>query len=236
MHGSADRVEIADATARLRSSGWLSRQPAGFQQAIVAIIVWRKVEAGAAVIIAGDADGGLWGVASGLVDLTSALSTADSPPSHIGHPGSWWGPAPAFGRSRNSSVTARTTALLALVPQGALEALLAANPGWWRCVGDLAVELMELALGSFADLLIRDSRLRCVAVLLRVAGCRFGPPPPPGEITVPLAQDEFAAMTNLSRGSAGGVLRELEAEGLIGLGYRHVTLFDPLRLRQLLDD
>lgn len=227
-------MDTSIGAALLMERGWLSRQPEEFRQAILAIIVWKQVDAGDTIIIGGDVDGGLWGVADGYLDITSAISTADSPPAHIGQPGSWWGPMPVFGGKRNSNVTARTDALLALVPLGALQALLAANPGWWRSVGALAVELMEVAAVGLADLLIRDARLRCVAVLLRVAGCRMGPPPG-AAITVPVSQDDFAAMTNLSRGSAGAVLRGLEAEGQIRLGYRSITIIAPPRLRQLLD-
>lgn len=227
-------LETTEGAVLLLERGWLSRQPEDFRRAMLAILVWKQVAAGDTIIIGGDADGGLWGVAEGYLDITSAISTADSPPAHIGQPGSWWGPMPVFGGRRNSNVTARTDALLALVPLGALQALLAANPGWWRAVGALAVELMEVAAVGLADLLIRDPRLRCVAVLLRVAGCRLGLAPTEA-VTVPVSQDDFAAMTNLSRGSAGAVLRGLAAEGQIRLGYRSITLIAPERLRRLLD-
>ena len=45
-----------------------------------------------------------------------------------------------------------------------------------------------------SDMLIRDSRRRCLAALLRVADCRTGGPEP---TTAELSQDELAAMANL---------------------------------------
>jgi CRP/FNR family transcriptional regulator, cyclic AMP receptor protein len=228
------KLSLAPEGRLLARQGWLSRQPDDFQHAIFGIIIWREVSTGTSIIIAGDLDGGLWGVESGQVDITSGLSTPDSPPAHVGHPGSWWGPATLLDRPRNASVTARTPAVLALVPLTAMKALLDANPGWWRSVADLTMDLVELVGSGLADLLIRDSRLRCIAVLLRISNCRYGPLMTSGEVTTPLAQDEFAAMANLSRGSVGEVLRSLEADGLISLGYRNVTLHDPSRLRAFL--
>jgi hypothetical protein len=43
-------------------------------------------------------------------------------------------------------------------------------------------------------------------------------------------------MANLSRHTSGEILRELEADGLITLGYRSIALRDPASLRAIIND
>lgn len=229
-------MNVAAGIEFLRSNGWLSRTPPAFQDAMLGIAVWSVVEPGISVIIAGVQGGGIWGVADGQVDITSGLSTAESPPAHIGHAGSWWGAAPVFGRPRIASMTIRSTAMLVQLPLVALNAQLDRNPAWWRHVGDLVVEHMELASVGMADLLIRNSRRRCVAVLLRIASRRLGMPASESAATVSVSHDDFAAMANLSRHTSGEILRELEADGLITLGYRSITLREPASLQAIVSD
>jgi CRP-like cAMP-binding protein len=85
-------------------------------------------------------------------------------------------------------------------------------------------------------MMIRDSNRRCAAALLNVANCRRGEPSSTPVLNAPLSQEELAAIANLSRTSISSILRDLEADGLIELGYRTVTLRDPARLRALVDD
>jgi uncharacterized membrane protein len=51
-----------------------------------------------------------------------------------------------------------------------------------------------------------------------------------------LSQDELAALSNMSRTTISTILRDLENDGLIKLGYRSVTVIHPGRLRALADD
>jgi DNA-binding GntR family transcriptional regulator len=55
-------------------------------------------------------------------------------------------------------------------------------------------------------------------------------------VEAPLSQDELAAISNMSRTTISTILRDLEAAGLIKLGYRSVLIIHPGRLRALVDD
>lgn len=224
-----------DPQTLLAADGWFSRTPPAFQRAMFDIAVWREVGAGSTIIMAGDHGGGLWAVARGQIDIASALSTPDAPPSHIGQPGSWWGAAPLFGRPRNASATTRTPALLAQFPLAGVTALLAREPGWWQHFGALVTELMELASGAASDLLIREARQRCIAVLLRVTDCRARDPARPPPYSVTLSHTDLALMSNLSRYPVGVILRELERDGLVELRYRTITVAQPAKLRTIID-
>ena len=225
----------ADSQMLLTGTGWLSRTPPAFQRAMFDMGVWREVDAGSTIIMAGDNGGGLWAVARGQIDIVTALSTPDAPPAHIGQPGSWWGAAPVFGRPRNASATTRTPALLAQFPLAGLNAMLVHKPGWWQYLGALVLDLMELASGAASDLLIRNARQRCIAVLLRVTDCRARDPLRPPPYSVTLSHSDLALMANLSRYPVGEILRDLDREGLIELGYRTITVVDGARLREIVD-
>jgi len=120
------------------------------------------------------------------------------------------------------------------VPQARLQALLAAEPAWWRPIGMLATELAFRYGGATGDLLIRDGRRRALAVLLRLAGSRHRDRAAPP--TIHISQSEFAAAANLSRHPAGEILREMAGQGLVGLGYGQIIVHDAAALRALVDD
>jgi CRP-like cAMP-binding protein len=156
---------------------------------------------------------------------------------HIGHPGSWFGYVGMFtGGELPMGVTARTDVMLAGLGQLQLEQLIAEHPEWWRHIGLLGVLYGNAAINVAADLLIRDTRRRCAASLLRIADCRFESPADAEPVEAPLSQDELAALSNMSRTTISTIRRDLENDGLIKLGYRSVPVIHPARLRALADD
>jgi CRP-like cAMP-binding protein len=122
------------------------------------------------------------------------------------------------------TMVARTPVTAALVPRRAVLAILAAQPQHWREIGRMATEHAYLSIAMAADLMISDSRERCAATLLRLCGCRMGPPTGPAEIAV--TQLELAAMASLSRGSIGPIVKNLVKSGFITVGYRKITIVD----------
>ena len=82
--------------------------------------------------------------------------------------------------------------------------------------------------------MIRNHVKRSVAVLLRLGGCRYLTPPAAAPIEVDVSQEDFAAMTNTARTTAGAVLRALEASGAVRVTYRRVSILAPDKLREML--
>ena len=147
------------------------------------------------------------GIARGAFSAIPAVGAPDAPVMHIGGAPFWFGTNPLLGgMARTMSVVAQSPCLVARVPQHVVAALLAENPERWRFITQLATEILNTALLVASDLLMRDSRRRCIAVLLRVAGCRTG-----NAVTgtAEMTQDELAAMANLSRQTIGPILRAL---------------------------
>jgi CRP/FNR family cyclic AMP-dependent transcriptional regulator len=230
------KTEIDTASAVLRNVGWLRDTPTAFADAILAHCHWRQVATGSAVQHAGDASNGITGLARGTVTMTTALSVPDTPLSAIGHPGQWFGIIPLVtNQNLLTSIVARGDVMLGTITSSDLDALLSANPLWWRHIGALGVIYGNLAANIAADMMIRDSRCRCVASLLRLGNCRFRDPDVAWPIEAPMTQEELAANANLSRTSVATILRDLEDQKLIRLGYRSVILDNPAVLRAIVD-
>ena len=217
---------------RLRS-GWLGRQPAMFQAALIDAVTWRHADAEATINLAGEQGGGIWGIARGQIDIIGALGVADSPIADIHLPGIWGGMAPLFNRARVSNATARIPTLLAIVPLVRLKEILNSHPEWWECIGQLTMDFAIRYGGATGDLLIRDSRQRVIAVLLRLADCRHRDPATPPSII--LSHNDLAAAANMSRHLAGETLRNLAEQHMIELGYRQVTILKAAALRALVN-
>jgi CRP-like cAMP-binding protein len=228
-------MKIEEGRELLQRVGWLSRQPTAFQQALFDVGDWRHVKPGKTINHGGDENGGVWGIASGQMNMTSVLGTSSSPVADIQLAGSWGGFGPIFRRPRGADATARLPSLILFVPQLPLERVLNDHPAWWRALGELAAGTAFRYGGSLGDTLIRNTLERCAALLLRLSDCRrrdneLGIP-----ITISCSQDEFAALANLSRQGAGIVLRQLADSGMISLGYRAIIILDAGAMRALLD-
>jgi CRP/FNR family transcriptional regulator, cyclic AMP receptor protein len=230
-------TEIATLTDTLAKRGWLSRTPPEFREAFLAHCQWRRIEAGRTIQHAGETGIGLSGVARGSITLTTALGAPDTPMTHIAHAGQWFGFVTLFpgSRMRQVSVVARSEVMLAHMTHAALDGLVGSHPDWWRHIGVLGIDYGNTAINIAADLMIRDSRRRCLAALLRLADCRFDGPPTPCSVEAPVSQEELAAIVNLSRSSIGTILQPLEKTGTITLGYRSIVVHDPAALRAVVD-
>jgi len=220
----------------LCSSGWLSGRPPELQTALLAPSRWQRLEAGAPITTGGEEAGDMVGLASGIVAVTSVFGSPDTPVMHLCHAVFWMGYGPVLsGVPRRVTATARTPVWIARIAQGHVLGLLAGTPQWWRHFMPLALEYGDVAVGIAADLLIRGSERRCVAVLLRLSGCRFRDPEDAGALEVPIGQEGLSAAANLSRNTAGTILRRLEEKGLIHCGYGTIALNNIQALRVIAD-
>ena len=221
-----------DGLAYLSANGWLHAVAPAFQAALLRHLRWRRFATGETVAFAGDKEGGIFGVAYGQIGMSSGIGPADSPIAHISLPGSWEGIMPLLGHPRYADSTAMTPTLVGLIPLAAVRSLLAGTPAWWEDILQLSVICMIRYGSGMTDLLIRDSATRCLAVLLRLGGCRFIGNAP---VTVCLTQDQLAASANMSRNLAGEALRQAERAGTVRIAYGHVAIVDPAAIRALVN-
>jgi CRP-like cAMP-binding protein len=231
--GGPVKITPAEGEAVLRRTGWLSDRETEFQDALLSICHWRHFQPGESLVTAGDTAAPLVGIASGTAAVITALGPPDTPLTHVGHPGLWVGFVPLVaGRPADNSTVARTPVYAAVIAKSAVEALLKANPPWWRHFARLALIYGELAVSTVADLLIRESDRRCAATLLRIANCRFKGAQ---RVIAQVNQSDLAVIANLSRGTANSLLREFEAKDYLVRQYNHIDILNPRALRALAD-
>jgi CRP/FNR family transcriptional regulator, cyclic AMP receptor protein len=227
------RTTVAAAQMLLRREGWLSRTPTEFQDVMLANAHWLEFDAGETISHGGDTDGGIYGLVNGEFSGIPAVGAPELSVIHVFAAPFWYGLNPVLeGRPRSISMVARTPCIVALVPQHALNALLSENPAWWRWIALCLSEILALTSQIAADLMIRDSRRRCLAILLRVAERRTAGDTP---AVAQISQDDLASMANLSRQTIGPILRELAQAKNITVGYRSITLHAPATLRALVN-
>jgi CRP-like cAMP-binding protein len=228
--------------ALLASKGWLAGTSDEFRGLFLPMARWRRFEAGTPVTLGGDEADDIIGMASGVVAFTSALGFADSPVSHMARAVFWMGYGPMlFGGTRVVSAEARSEVWVASFPKARVLPLLDGDTKWWRFFMRLSGEYGHMSSMIAGDLLIPESERRLAAVLLRFGGFRVLGNPGIEEVAamapvvVPVTQAELAAAANLSRNSAGKILRGFCRRRMVETGYRGITITDPSGLLSVVD-
>lgn len=218
----------------LRSGGWLAAMPPALRDILLPMARWRWFDQGAIITLAGENKDDLIGLAQGTVVFMVSQGLPETPIIHMASAPFWMGYGPMLlGRNRVVTAEARTRVLIASFPKSRVLPLLDDSPGWWRPFMALMAEYGDINGLIASDLLIQNSAARCAAVLLRFGGARFAGPGDAAEVQVPMKQEELAAASNLSRNSAGVILRRFAAEGLVQTGYGGITITDPAGLRRV---
>lgn len=216
----------------LSETGWLSRTPREFRHALLEGATARTVAAGAYLFHSDDVPGGLWGLEAGSVGIEYALSERLIRTAFVLHPGHWMGEASLLdGQRRRVGVRALVDSTFMGVSANHMRRLLAERPENWREIGQLALAHYDLASGIAADGMIPDGRQRVLAVLMRLSGLRDAKPP--ASPSVHLSKEEIGGIANVSRSALSPILRDLEARGIVALGYRSVRIVDPAALGQM---
>jgi CRP-like cAMP-binding protein len=217
--------------------GWLSLTPRGFQAAVLDRCRLQAFKAGQSVYAVGDLPGGMYGLVSGGLAISIAPGERGPYFGHLARPGTWFGEAAAVTRQpRRVGLTATRDAELLYLPVEKFDEIVAKDPNAWRLFALVTLGHLDMAIGACDDLMLRDHVKRCVAVLLRLAGCRHNSLKPSAPAEIDLSQDDIATLANVARTTAGAVLRSLEKAGHIRRTYRRVEILAPDALRGLLHD
>jgi len=147
---------------------------------------------------------------------------------HLLHEGAWVGHgALVSGGTPPLSVSARTEARIALVPQRAAYEVLAARPEWWRVFAIAMLEAVAITATAYSDTLIPEKERRCACGLLRITGLLPPRRSRPERAQAPVTQEELAGIVNVSRTTLLQILRQFEGAGLIEQSYRSVRVLRP---------
>lgn len=226
----AERLSTDDARAILASAGWLAGCREDFARALLITGSIRHLEPGELIHHAGDAQGGIWGIAAGQAISASGIGGPNAALALVFMPGEWGGTGPMSGTVRQLDVLARIPTAIIGVPQWAISRLLGERPEWWEHFSRLHF-LMAQKFGLLAaDLQLSDSRARMAGILLNATGLRRQGDEP---VRFATTQEEVGRMANLSRYPAAKILRGLAAERLLTIGYGWITIERPSALRAI---
>jgi CRP/FNR family cyclic AMP-dependent transcriptional regulator len=229
-------VDYSGARHLLATHGWLATSSPAFREALLDICEWRHFDEGDVCFGSDDATGEFFGIAVGCLASTHRWSGNGAEIVHVWHPGEWTSEAPLVSDTpRLGPLVARTAGLLAVVPAQSLSNLLMVEPAFWQDIARQCDQRGFAWATAALDLLRRDSDQRCIASLLRLAGCRFRDPPGGPPYLAPISQQELAEASNQCRNGVSPVLRQLEAAGEINVGYRRIVILNSAALRARLD-
>jgi CRP/FNR family transcriptional regulator, cyclic AMP receptor protein len=205
-------------------TGWLARQPAEFQQALLAQTRLVTVQRGEAIYREGDEGRSMYGLISGGVAVLIGPPRLAPRLAHILSPGAWFGVGPVLtGGQRSVEFRASESARLLVLPGAALAQISTAQSENFRAIGGLAMIGHDLATRIAAELLIPSSLRRVAAVIARIAT----PDPQEAEVGsagISVTQSQLAEMANVSRNLANTALRELREAGWIATRYHRIQV------------
>ena len=229
-------VGLSEARDLATKHSWLAQSPSEFRTAVLDHVALREFKSRDMVHLAGDESGGMYGLVAGSVKVLVQASDHGPYYTHIFRPGSWFGEAQAIiGRPRQVTLYAIGNVSLLFLPIAAIQHITELNRSYWKQFIIPLTANLNVTLVALADLMVREPAARLIAILLRLGGCRATTPPAFSYVAVEASQEELAAMANIGRTKASGVLQRLQSDGLIEIAYGHIRIRSPDELRRRLE-
>lgn len=148
-------------------------------------------------------------------------------------PPAWFGEISVFdGRPRTHDALADESALVAHVPQPALDAILGREPCYWRDVGRLVAGKLRLALITMEEIASLPLAARLARRLVMMAEGYGERHDRTTYRVLEVRQEQLALMLSTSRQTVNQLLKDLAAQGLVRLAYGQVDVFDLEALRR----
>ncbi len=179
---------------------------------------WRTYQPGQFVYFSGDAADGIYGLASGGLEVTFPLIAEEPVVLHRAQVGFWIGDnAELSDTPRTISLMAATECRMLHLPHDAIRSLLTDQPKYWQSFYRLATINTSTAVGLLAEALSLTIRARMCRRLLQLTESSL-------DITV--TQEDLSKMLGVYRSTLRPVLNKLARSGAIKLGYRRISVVD----------
>jgi CRP-like cAMP-binding protein len=202
--------------------GWYARRAPPARTAIAAHARLRDYAAGEALYHYGDAPNGIFGLVSGALDIAIPRADGSVITVHRADTGFWIGDLALFsGQTRLVSVIAAEPTRVVHLSSHDLRRLVGETPALYGDFYELTHENMATALSLLANLATTPSEARVAVRLLLLEAAQGGNG---GELR--LSQAKLAELVALSPPTLQRVLRRLQNDGLIELGYGRIRITD----------
>ncbi|WP_161957179.1 Crp/Fnr family transcriptional regulator [Aestuariivirga litoralis] len=219
-------ISREDVNTLAKSSGWLSKQPSEFQEALLSRCNLRRHVAGEIICNVGDRFTGMFGLVTGIMKIEFATPGQDLKIASVKQSNFWFGQASSLTREAHSvTVTVTKPSSILHISHERFEELMA-DASYARCFALLTVEHYYEAATALAHLLSDRTEHRIASRLALLAEKAGGVTP----IELCVTQNDLAEMCNLSRSVVLQVLKRLEDRGIIQTAYRRIQISDPVSL------
>jgi len=208
--------------------GWLAEQFNDFKEWAGQVARWKTFKKGQFIYHAGDRSDGLYGLASGSLQITFPLVAEEPVVIHRAEIGFWIGDAAELANlPRMVTLMAASQARLLHLPSSAVKILLANKPEQWRCFYELNTSNLHAAVAQLAEVLALTVRARVCRRLLALSN-RDG--------FAAITQDDLARLLGVARPTLRRCLADLEVRGAIETNYRKLRVIDANILRVYKDE
>ena len=222
---------------RIESGAWFSGLSAGLRAAILGEARVQHLKRGARLIERGDMATEWVGVASGALGLATSWRDGRAFTMELLGPGDWYGDIALIDHSPvDLDIVAQVHSTVLMVPLVSLQQLLNSQP-------ELRHALLQLDCRRLRHMFRRLEELQTLPLSQRVAIKlqrllkQFGRPPVMGVvptearlIELSLTQGDLAALLCASRQRINGVLRQLQALGVLGGSHGRIEVLLPQKL------
>ncbi|MFC6301033.1 cyclic nucleotide-binding domain-containing protein [Pseudomonas sp. CCM 7893] len=224
-------MDAAKWHARLLTGHWYSHLPATLQDSLLANARLRHLTAGQYLFKRGDPPCGLYAVLEGTVRISAVSEQGKEAVLSLVELPHWFGEISVFdGLPRTHDACAVGPCTLLQVPQPAMLQILEEHPRYWRDMALLMSQKLRLTFINIEQLSLMPASVRVAHRLLMIAEGY-------GEIEqarrmLQLPQEDLAAMLSLSRQTTNALLKDLQSQGIVRLGYGEIEILDVQRLRE----
>jgi CRP-like cAMP-binding protein len=217
---------------RLMRGQWFSHLPVSLQDSLLSVARVRRLSPGQRLFERGDPPCGLYAVLEGSVRIGAVSEQGKEALLSVVEAPHWFGEIGLFdGQPRTHDAFSLGHCTLVHIPQSVLLALLEEQPTHWRQLALLMSQKLRLTFINLEQLSLMPAPTRLAHRLLMIAE-GYGEIDEPRSI-LQLPQEQLAAMLSLSRQTTNQILKDLQGQGIIGLGYGEIEILDAERLRAL---
>ncbi|MBC3365567.1 Crp/Fnr family transcriptional regulator [Pseudomonas sp. SWRI154] len=216
----------------LLTGHWYSHLPAELQNSLLGMARVRHLSAGQRLFKRGDPPCGLYAVLEGAVRVGAVSEQGKEALLSVVEAPHWFGEICLFdGQPRTHDAVGVGQCTLLHLPQAALLAFLGGQPIYWRQLALLMSHKLRLTFINLEHLSVMPASARLAHRLLLIAEGY-------GEIesarrVLQLPQEQLASMLSLSRQTTNQILKDLQGQGILHLGYGEIEILDIERLRAL---